>query len=318
MRPVFDEARGLAGLDDAVAYHHPPGGPPCGAGAGPAGPRPGRNLHRRLLLRRSFDRRPRSGRARCACTWRKARWRCAPSARLHGTTAPDWLAREGLLSDRLIAPHATNATDEDLALYAAAWCVSVVHCPLVSARSGSSLNSFSQLRDGHQPLPWAPTPRRRHADEPDGGPDHLPDERWRARNGSPVCRDLFDAATLGGARALGRDDLGRLRRRGARPIWRCSGWMMCSWRRPVDPITTLVVGGTGKVTRGRLCRRALSMRAGRGRGHRHDAAANRDQAQAQYDRLVAQIPGADLGPSTGQRHLPPQLSRPKERHPNEA
>ena len=65
---------------------------------------------------------------------------------LHGSTAPVWLAREGLLNDRLIAPHATSATTEDLALYAANG-VSVVHCPLVSGRGGSSLNSFSQLRD---------------------------------------------------------------------------------------------------------------------------------------------------------------------------
>ena len=59
--------------------------------------------------------------------------------------AADWLARLGLLSDRLIAPHATNATETDLAHYAAHG-VSVVHCPLVAARGGSILRSFGRLR----------------------------------------------------------------------------------------------------------------------------------------------------------------------------
>src|SRR5690606_20728119 len=59
---------------------------------------------------------------------------------LHGCTAPQWLAGMGLLGPRLIAPHATCATTEDLALYAENG-VSIVHCPLVSGRHGAMLNS---------------------------------------------------------------------------------------------------------------------------------------------------------------------------------
>ena len=283
MRAHFDEARGLAGLDDAAAYIARQAGTHEGLVQGLLAP-DRVETSTAGLLRASFDRARDLG--------VKVRLHMAQGAMevdtvraLHGTTAPAWMAREGLLNDSLIAPHATNATDEDLSLYAQHG-VSVVHCPLVSARSGSSLNSFSRLRDlginiamGTDTAPadmlmnllmGLVTCRMN-----DAGPERI------------ACRDLFDAATLGGAKALGRADIGRIAP-GAKAdlaVFRLDDVVMAP---TVDPITTLVVGGSGKVTDAVFVDGRLSMRGGAVAGI--DMAAARDQAQAQYDRLVAQYP----------------------------
>jgi 5-methylthioadenosine/S-adenosylhomocysteine deaminase len=71
--------------------------------------------------------------------------------------------------------------------------------------------------------------------------------RWAAvisktverRTQATGAADVFDAATLGGARALGRDDLGRIAP-GARAdmlFWRANGWGMTPLR---DPIRNIV------------------------------------------------------------------------------
>ena len=60
------------------------------------------------------------------------------------------------------------------------------------------------------------------------------------------CADLFDAATLGGAQALGRDDLGRLAP-GARADIAVFGLDDAVMAPSIDPITTLVAGGSGIV-----------------------------------------------------------------------
>jgi cytosine/adenosine deaminase-related metal-dependent hydrolase len=75
--------------------------------------------------------------------------------------------------------------------------------------------------------------------------------RWAAVVGKLVERNteattaahVFDAATLGGARALGRDDLGRIAA-GARAdlvLWRASSWRMTPLR---DPVKNIVYNAT--------------------------------------------------------------------------
>ena len=219
---------------------------------------------------------------------------------LHGGTAPVWLAREGLLSDRLIAPHATNATDEDLALYARHG-VTVVHCPLVSARGGSSLNSFAKLRAMGINIAM--------------GTDTAPPDMLlnlliglitgRMNDGTPerlATRDLFEAATLGGARALGRDDLGRLAPGNPADI-AVFGLDDAIMAPSVDPISTLVTGGSGKVTRAVFVDGRLSMREGEVAGI--DMVTARAQAQAQYDGLVAKYPDRTWGHPPVEDIFPP-------------
>lgn len=307
MVPVFDEARGLAGLAEAVDF--------IGRQSGRHG-----DLVRGLLAPDRVEtctidllRRTDAAARELGC---KVRLHMAQGAMevetvraLHGTTAPAWLAKAGLLSDRLIAPHATNATAEDLSLYAGNG-VSIVHCPLVSARGGSTLNSFSACRQRGLTIAM--------------GTDTAPADMLmnllvgliacRINDRAPDrvrCADLFDAATLGGARALGRDDLGRLAP-GARADIAVFGLDDAVMAPSIDPITTLVAGGSGKVTRAVFVDGRLSMRGGEVAGI--DMTAARRRAQRQFDGLAAKYPERSWGHPPVSDIFPP--SYPIEGDPN--
>lgn len=210
--------------------------------------------------------------------------------KLHGVTGPRWMADHGLLSERLIAPHATYATEQDLELYAAHG-VSIAHSPLVSARMGSALHSFAACRRLGINIGMAT----------DTAP---PDMLMNLLMGLVACRisekksdavfsaDLFEAATLGGAKALGRDDIGRLAP-GARAdiaVFRLDDPRMTP---SIDPITTLVLGGSGKVTQAVFVDGRLSMLEGRLAGL--DIQQARGRAQDQFDGLVAKYPDRSWG-----------------------
>ncbi|MDP0926352.1 chlorohydrolase family protein [Paracoccus onubensis] len=283
MRPHFDEERGLRGLAEAADYISRQAGRHQGLVQGLLAP-DRVETSTANLLRATFER-ARDLDVKVRLHMAQGAMETETLQKLYGTTGPDWLAREGLLNDRLIAPHATHATDQDLAHYARHG-VSVIHCALVSARSGGSLKSFSRLRDMGINIAM--------------GTDTSPPDMLmnllagliacRMNDGGPeriACRDLFDAATLGGAMALGRDDIGRIAAgtKADLAIFRLDDVIMAP---SVDPVTTLVVGGSGKVTDAVFVDGRLSMRGGDVAGIDMQAARNR--AQAQYDRLVAQYP----------------------------
>nr|WP_256449467.1 chlorohydrolase family protein [Paracoccus sp. Z118] len=205
MVPVFDEARGLAGLDAAISYIRNHDGRHSGLVRGLLAPDRVETCTAELLRRTDAA----SRELGCPIRLHMAQGRMELDTvrTLHGTTAPEWLASLGLLSPRLIAPHAILATDADLRLYAEHG-VHVVHCPLVSGRGGSMLRSFGGLRAMGINIAM--------------GTDTAPPDMLlnlltalitgRIAGGPNSVRsaDMWDAATLGGARALGRDDLGRL------------------------------------------------------------------------------------------------------------
>jgi cytosine/adenosine deaminase-related metal-dependent hydrolase len=104
-----------------------------------------------------------------------------------------------------------------------------VHCPVVFARDGEALNSFGRYRA--KGINFAL------------GTDTWPaDLLENMRQGLNIARlmeggneltntlDMYNAATLGGAKALGRDDIGRSHR-AARPISPCSTCVECTWGR---------------------------------------------------------------------------------------
>ena len=283
MEPVFDEPRGMAGLAAAAAFITAQDGRHGGLVRGLLAPDRVETCTAGLL-RRTMDVARDLG-CKVRLHMAQGEMELATVQRLHGTTAPDWLAREGLLSDRLIAPHATHATKTDLGHYAAHG-VSVVHCPLVSARFGSALRSFGRLKAAGITLCM--------------GTDTAPADmvlnlmvgQLAARMADPQAphqssADFWDAATLGGAQALGRDDLGRLAP-GARAdiaVFRLDDAVMTP---TIDPITTLVAGGTGRVVQATFVDGRLSMCEGRVAGI--DLAAAQARAQAQFDALVAKYP----------------------------
>lgn len=283
MVPVFDEERGFQGLKDAIAYIERQNGRHGDLVRGMLAPDRVETSTLGLIQRTDAAARE------LGCKFRLHMAQGAMEVdtvrMLHGSTAPVWLAKNGLLSDRLIAPHATNATDEDLGLYAEHG-VSIVHCPLVSGRGGSILKSFSDCRERGINIAM--------------GTDTTPPDMLmnllaglitgRVADGAPDrlrAKDLFDAATIGGAKALGRSDLGHLSP-GARAdiaIFRLDDVFMAP---SIDPITTIVTGGSGKITEAVFVDGRVSM------VNRQLAAFDmqkaRDQAQAQYDGLIAKYP----------------------------
>ena len=135
----------------------------------------------------------------------------------HGCTPLELIRRQGLLDDRLIIPHGVfldvnprvHGEDRgDLAALVEAGA-SIVHCPLTNARYGSELETFRRYRDAGVNFAL--------------GTDSFPPDLIRGidtgvsvakvQNGSLAAGDLagyVEAATLGGAQALHRPDLGRI------------------------------------------------------------------------------------------------------------
>ncbi len=228
---------------------------------------------------------------------------------LHGMSAPQWLGSQGLLNGRLLAPHATVADDSDLDLYASHG-VSIVHCPLVSARHGGALRSFRQLRDRGIGIAM-------------GTDTAPPDMVLNMAVGMMMCRivegdmtsitsaEMFDAATLGGAAALGRDDIGVLRT-GGRADLAVFDLADSAMAPAIDPVQTLILGATGRVAKATIVDGRLSMRDGAVAGI--DMASARRRAQVQFDGLLAKYPDRTVGhPPVAEIFPPtyPPLMRPQ-------
>jgi 5-methylthioadenosine/S-adenosylhomocysteine deaminase len=137
--------------------------------------------------------------------------------RRHGFTPIGWLDHLGLLSERSIIGHGIFLDDHpstpwhtktDLARLADTG-TTVAHCPTVFARRGITLKDFGRyLRAGVNMGVGTDTYPHNMLDEL-----RLVSYLARTQAGDPRTMnstDLFNAATIGGARALGRDDIGRL------------------------------------------------------------------------------------------------------------
>lgn len=291
----FDEARGLAGLaaaeDFAAAFDGRAGG-----------------LIRTMLapdrietctaelLRRSADA------ARDLDV--PIRLHCCQSAfeyesvvRMHGQSPPQWLQALGFLSQRTILPHLTHISGcngvthdaPDLEILADSGA-GLAHCPLVMARGGVTLQSFARFRDAGMTIGM-------------GTDTHPPDMIQNMQIGLITARiteasaqavstsDMYDAATLGGAKALGRTDLGRLAP-GARADITVIGLQDPAMGQVIDPIQTIVLNGSGRDVRTVVIDGKIVMRDGIIPGADHDQMRNR--AQTQFDRLVAQYPDRTL------------------------
>ena len=137
--------------------------------------------------------------------------------RRHGHTPIGWLDHLGLLSERSIIGHGIFLddhpstrwhTDTDVKRLAETG-TTVAHCPTVFARRGITLRDFGRYRRAGVNMGIGT----------DTYPHNMLDEMRlvsylaRTQAGNPRTMnstDLFEAATIGGARALGRDDIGRL------------------------------------------------------------------------------------------------------------
>src|SRR5262249_38131661 len=134
-----------------------------------------------------------------------------------------------------------------------------------------------------------------------------PDFLENMRTGVNLCRvverdegacsaaDLYNAATLGGADALGRSDLGRLTA-GAKAditIFDLTGFHLGQF---IDPIQTMVLGGASCDFKAVIINGCIVMRDRQ--IPEVDLDAYRERAQTQFDRLKAKYPERTW------RHLP--------------
>ncbi|MGJ8558060.1 MAG: amidohydrolase family protein [Sulfitobacter geojensis] len=298
LEPRFDEARGIAGLGDAAAFINANAGRFDGLVQGMLAPDRVETCTETLLKRTMQTANDLDVPVRLHMAQGQMERETVQS--LHGTTAPQWLSSFNGLNSRLIAPHATFATEDDLDLYAAHG-VTVAHCPLVFARSGAILKSFGKLRGKGVNIGM--------------GTDTAPPDmvlnmavgvmvaRMAGDNlGDAAPEHMFDAATLGGATALGRTDLGRLEA-GAKAdiaVFDMSDALMAP---RVDPIRTLILGATGRVTKAVFVDGRLSMRDGELVDWNWDEA--RTRVQKQFDRLVDQYPARTWGHPPIEQIFPP-------------
>jgi 5-methylthioadenosine/S-adenosylhomocysteine deaminase len=162
----------------------------------------------------------------------------------HGKTPVAWMHELGVLGPSTILGHAiivggsswTNYPAGDIALMGDAGC-SVAHAVWVFARRGVAMESFARYRQAGINMSLGT----------DTNPQSVIEAmRWAAvvskmmeRNTeATTAADVFDAATLGGARALGRDDLGRIAP-GAKAdlvLWKATSWRMTPLRDPIKNI----------------------------------------------------------------------------------
>ncbi|WP_420326655.1 chlorohydrolase family protein [Mameliella sp.] len=205
----------------------------------------------------------------------------------HGTSPIDWLDRIGAIGPNWLLPHGTQATERDFDLMAD-YGATLVHCPLVAARHGGLLRSFPKCRDrginiGLGTDTWSPDMILNM---------QLGMMTARMAEGMDAIRSeaMFDAATLGGAQALGRDDIGRLAP-GA-----CADITVIDLRGTLqtpDPIQTLMTSSSGRDVRDVWIDGRRVMADGEIPGF--DAVAETARAQAQFDGLIAKYPDRTVG-----------------------
>jgi cytosine/adenosine deaminase-related metal-dependent hydrolase len=215
-----------------------------------------------------------------------------------GRSSLELLRDLGVLSRRALLPHGiylggiapTREKVEREIGWLAESGATVVHCPLVSARGGGVMDSF---------------PRYRQAGINIGlGTDTFPPDliqnmhvgimatRIRDKARSVSAADYYAAATIGGANAINRPDLGRLMPGALADItiFDLTGFHLGQF---IDPVQTMVMNGSGRdfstvIVDGRVVVRDRQLPG-------VDLEALRVRAQAQYEQLIASYPERSLG-----------------------
>ncbi|MDF3936764.1 amidohydrolase family protein [Pseudomonas citronellolis] len=237
----WDEPAGLAGLAAAERFFRDFDGAHGGLVRGALLPDRIETCTPALLERSAALQRELAAPLRLHCC--QSRYEMDLVRRLHGQSSLQWLQRLGLLNPRSVLPHGIHVDGEEDLQRLQEGGASIVHCPVVFARDGDALDSFGAYRERGINLAM--------------GTDTFPaDMLDNLRQGLNIARvkegtaertrilDLYNAATLGGARALGRDDLGRLAA-GARAditVFRLGALHQGPF---FDPLKNLVTAGRG-------------------------------------------------------------------------
>ncbi|MBN8535236.1 MAG: amidohydrolase family protein [Rhizobiales bacterium] len=171
--------------------------------------------------------------------------------RQHGMSPPEWLESLDFFTDKTVLPHGTFVSGSrhiarpgrDLEIIRDNGAT-IVHCPLVSGRHGNVIDHFGRYREMGLRVGM--------------GTDTSPPDmvmnlqagmmltRVVAGSVSAVrCEDYYDAATLHGADAIGRPDLGRLQP-GAKADITVFDLDRPHTGQVIDPIQTMLLTGHGR------------------------------------------------------------------------
>lgn len=283
----FDEAKGLAGLDDAVRYAGEVDGSAQGRIHAMLAPDRIEGCTQTLLERTAAAARDLDCPLRLHCCQSLKEVELVKAS--FGKAPLQLLEQTGLLNPRAILPHGIYLSNHSSAKNQNSGDISrlidsgsnIVHCPTVMARLGRPMESFARLK-------------RVGINIGLGTDTFPPDVIGNMRDGINMCRiveqdpsacsaaDFYEAATLGGARALGRSDLGRLAP-GAKAditIFDLSGFHLGQF---IDPIQTMVLAGSGRDIRTVIVNGALIVQDREIPGIDFDVFHQR--AQQQFDKL---------------------------------
>lgn len=284
----FDEARGLAGLRDAEKFCAEFEGRGDGLIRTMLAPDRVETCTPELLRQSAAASRELNVPVRLhSC---QSRFEYDSVVKLRGMTPPEWLKSLDFLSERALLPHGTFVSGDDLEIVRDSGAT-IVHCPLVSARHGNALRSFRSYRDMGIRIGL-------------GTDTYPPDMLLNMQVGLMVCRvveqnsdacraeDYYDAATVAGAEALDRPDLGRLQP-GAKADLIVVDFDDPFIGQTIDPIQTLLLNATAHTIRSVMINGRFVMKDGVIPGI--DDRAYRRQAQGQFDGVVAKYPMRTLG-----------------------
>ena len=230
-------------------------------------------------------------------------------ARRNDRTPIEWLHEIGFLGPRTIIGHAVF-TDEhpwlhwphrrDLALLAQTG-TSVAHCPTPFARDGTIMHHLGAYMDAGVNIAIGTDTHPQNLFEEMGTAETLARIAAGQRHTCTTAR-VFHACTIGAARLLGRDDIGRLAP-GAK-----ADLVVCDLTEPNmiplrDPLRNLIYSSVGRCVRDVWVDGRAVVEAGEVRTIDFPAAAR--ALQQEQDRMSAAIPGLDgfsplalrLGPS---------------------
>jgi cytosine/adenosine deaminase-related metal-dependent hydrolase len=229
--------------------------------------------------------------------------------RRHGVTPIGWLDRLGVLSDRTILGHGIFLddhprtrwhTESDLGRLAETG-TTVAHCPTVFARRGIALRNLGRyMRDGVNMGLGTDTYPHNFLDEM-----RLAAYIARTQGESPralTSTELFHAATIGGAKALQRDDIGRLAP-GARADMVLVDVTHPAMRPARDPVRSLIYAAGDRAIRAVYVDGECVVRDGRCLTIDYEAAAAAlDEAQK---RIIDRAPSLDWAHRPVEKVSPP-------------
>lgn len=292
----YDEPRGLAELDAAIAYCERMEGSGGGLIRTMLAPDRVETCTPELLRRTAAAGRRLGVPVRLHCCQSKIEYDLV--LKQHGMSPPEWLESLGFLTERTLLPHGTYVSGSrhvarpgrDLEIIRDAGST-IVHCPLVSGRHGGSIDHFGRYRELGLNIGL-------------GTDTSPPDMIMNMQVGMILCRvmagsvtacrseDYYDAATIGGADALGRSDLGRLCP-GARADITVFRLDRPHAGQVIDPIQTMLLTGHGRDMSDVVIDGRFVMQNGVIPGVSEPA--DNARAQRQFERVMALYPERTLG-----------------------